>query len=92
MKQDEIPSAEEFLRNKPIAYVTNGLFEQSIEAMQEFAKLHVQAALKAASEKAELGEYNKGDHQVCFMADDMGDAWILDKQSILSAYPLDLIK
>lgn len=52
------------------------------EAMIEFAKLHVEAALKASAEKAEL-EYDS------FHKD--ADPWI-NRDSILSAYPLDQIK
>jgi hypothetical protein len=47
-------------------------------AMIEFAKLHVEAALKAAIKNAEI-DYWRGE---C----------ILDDDSILNSYPLDKIK
>ena len=50
-----IPTAEEYLNELvPIGSLS---FECGIEAMVEFAKLHVQAALEAAS-KVPLLEYN----------------------------------
>lgn len=49
-------------------------------------------ALKQAYQKAELKEQEKGDEQICFMANDMGDAYVLDKDSILNAYDLNNIK
>lgn len=52
------------------------------EFMIEFAKLHVEAALKEASEKAEL----EGDEGSIF------DYISVDKDSILNAYPLENIK
>jgi hypothetical protein len=50
----------------------------AIEAMIEFAKLHVEAALKEAAEKA-ITEEVWGDYYV-------------DKKSILNSYPLISIK
>lgn len=58
------------------------------KAMIEFTKLHVTQALKEAYNKAELKEQEKGDEQICFMSNDMGDAFVLDKKSILNAYSL----
>ena len=60
------------------------------EAMIEFAKMHVQEALKQASEKA--------DADFTYLGDDLkeiGAEYIevyTIKDSILNAYPLDLIK
>ena len=73
-----IPTAEEF--NNDIRYVTYSLDEKLIT----FAKLHVQEALKEASEKAEMnlvGETDAGSEY---------DG--VDKESILNAYPLTNIK
>lgn len=67
-----IPTAEEQL----MIYGT----KNSIEAMIEFAKLHVEAALKEASEQAEIE--NDWDNQ-------KGN---ISKDSILNAYPLENIK
>lgn len=56
------------------------------ETMIEFAKIHVEAALKSAAENAELDDI--GSHN--------GEEWIshtiVDKDSILKSYPLDNIK
>lgn len=52
------------------------------ECMIEFAKLHVEAALKAASEEADY--ITDGQEHIT-------DVWI-DKDSILKSYPLDNIK
>jgi len=54
------------------------------ELMIEYAKLHVEAALRTASEKAEL-DYWEGDCQLCRCN-------VINKDSILDAYPLTLIK
>ena len=64
----KIPTAKEQLE----IYGTS----HAIEAMKEFAKLHVEAALKAASENADLIETD-------------GD---IDRKTILNAYPLNNIK
>jgi len=85
MKQ--IPEAEEIIL-KHCNTKTNdyGTFFSSIsdiqcrDAMIEFAKLHVEAALKEASEKAIV------------YADEGGYSEFVDEQSILNAYPLDNIK
>jgi hypothetical protein len=50
------------------------------DIMIKFAKLHVQEALKQASEKAEL------------RLEKYSDDWYIDRSSILNAYSLDLIK
>ena len=51
----------------------------ALEAMIEFAKLHVEAALKEASEEAYVEVLDYNDYEV-------------NKQSILDAYPLENIK
>lgn len=51
------------------------------ERMIEFAKLHVQEALKQASDKA-----------VCYLNEHHPDEAFIDKQSILNAYSLTNIK
>jgi hypothetical protein len=78
--ENKIPTAEEFLNSKSIT----GIQANTISNwMIEFAKLHVEMALKEASEKAEL-KYRIND----ISCNDK----ILDKKSILNAYPLTLIK
>jgi hypothetical protein len=90
--ENNIPTAEEFYDKKDI----NGLPMSFNEKMIEFAKLHVEAALKQASEKATILENGK----------DIGNTYIWDayntcskdieyetnKDSILNAYPLTNIK
>lgn len=51
--ENKIPTAEEFIKNFNREEGHN--FEQDVpKAMQEFAKLHVEAALKEASEDANM--------------------------------------
>jgi len=76
-----IPTAEEFCKNfKPNGKTWQENFHQT---MIEFAKLHVKSALEAASENAvaEIEFCRNGDEYL-----------IVNKQSILTAYPLDNIK
>ncbi len=77
---EKIPTAEEFLR-KNIDYVLseNDCKEDVENAMIEFAKLHVEAALKAASENVKTKITNR-------------NASYVDKDSILNSYPLEKIK
>ncbi len=71
--EDEIPTAEKFLNSKGIT----GIQANTISNwMIEFAKLHVEAALKAASESESNGT----------------EGYKIYKDSVLSAYPLTLIK
>lgn len=71
MKQ--IPTAKEFLNSKP------GVFSvPTADWMIEFAKLHVEAALKAASKKSKNKEGQITDHKLT--------------NSILNSYSLDNIK
>ena len=74
-----IQSAEEFLKNFH-RQETHTLEEGVQEAMIEFAKLHVEAALKSAA----FGAYTK---DVKFTEDVE-----VDQESILNAYPLENIK
>jgi len=69
---------------------TNTCLAQTIiENMIAFAKLHVEAALKAATEKVELKADPNQDFRLqhCNCTD-----YIIDEQSILQAYSLDNIK
>lgn len=57
------------------------------DIMQEFAKLHVEAALKAAAENAKcIDEGSVNRHG------DWSEYYVVDKESILSVYPLNNIK
>lgn len=80
---NKIPTAEEFVKEfrktDPIALAES--IEHWIgQHCIEFAKLHVEAALKAASEKGEVYV------EEC-MGQRTGATWV-DEESILNSYPL----
>ena len=81
--QNKMPTAEEVMQNHLDPHDrlrVSKCYDMTLEAMKEFAKLHVEAALKAASEKAKI------DKSVTF-------GWEkVDRPSILKSYPLDNIK
>jgi hypothetical protein len=84
--ENNIPTAESFYDKKD----KNGLPMSFNEKMIEFAKLHVEQALKAASEKVRQIEdpyAYTGNTGSEYPAD-----YIVDKDSILNAYPLTNIK
>jgi hypothetical protein len=89
-----IQTAEEFLLNKKDACYSHGdlkdkLFtDDVINYMIEFAKLHVEAALKAASEKATVTPV---DHEE-ISEGSFRPIWGVDEDSILNAYPSTNIK
>lgn len=78
----EIPTALEFMK----ANISNVKYLQEI--MIEFAKLHVEAALKAASEKATVTPI---DHEE-ISEGSFRPIWGVDDDSILNSYPLENIK
>ena len=75
-------TAEEFMTQHDSMRMPRGVtYQKEIgEAMIEFAKLHVEAALKAASEKS------------CIQIDEHELSCSVDKKSILNSYPLTNIK
>jgi hypothetical protein len=78
---EKILTAEEFLiinDDKDFRLSMSGIYVS--EMMIEFAKMHVEAALKAASENADTKDVP--------YTDDIE----VDKDSILYSYPLDKIK
>jgi len=85
--KNTIPTAEEFFFNYSVNDEYDNLSkrckEEIIYKTIEFAKLHVEAALKAASEKAKT---TWEDHHF------ENNNKVVSKQSILNAYPLILIK
>lgn len=91
----KIPTARELLYKRAnIDRDENGdrvFFDWLIEEVAiEFAQLHVQAALEAASENVKkdlLPEDQRSDSRTPSMWD-----VIIDKDSIVNAYPLDQIK
>ena len=84
---NKLPTAKEFIDMHPGVNTYYNIYEhESVverggaeRAMIEFAKIHVKAALKETSEKAEVNVTNYNDYEV-------------DKNSILNAYPLENIK
>lgn len=81
---EKLPIAK-FILEENLLSVDSSVFKEghyfAIEqAMIEFAKLHVEAALKEASEKASV------------YADEGGYSEFVDEQSILNSYPLENIK
>ena len=76
---DNMITASEFL--------DKGNFNNTTDMMIEFAKLHVEAALKEASENFKM-KIKDDVHEL-----HMNDDWMeVDKNSILNAYPLENIK
>lgn len=74
---EKIPTILEFIQNNPTY--------NRAELATEFAKLHVQAALQTAAEKADIEVWL--DYQ-----GENGSSYIVDRQSILLAYPLENIR
>jgi len=109
---EKIPTAEEWLLNHKemskydVAYCDEGGYlgvneEALYKIMIEFAKLHVEAALKAASEKAITNVFPTDEEQWEHvpeiitsedLEDNEGIYLEVDKNSILNSYPLENIK
>jgi len=103
------PTAEEFIKDGNEGYnfrtvIDNLTDEQVLEAIREFAKLHVEAALKSAAEKVTMeltypSPYEDSNEQGLTYANadevsrggEYGSIEV-EKQSILNAYPLENIK
>lgn len=80
-KEDmNIKTAEEFVLD---SYELNYVDSELIEIMVNFAKMHVQKALEAALNNAEIDSVNMG-------ASEFQD--VVSSESILTAYPLENIK
>ncbi len=78
-----IPTAEEWLKHfEENAYPGTPISE----CMIEFAQMHVEAALKYASENAQRKKVYNGHSQRLFVKK------VIDKNSILNAYSLTNIK
>jgi hypothetical protein len=88
---EKIPTAEEFLKQFELGNTGKIDIEDAKEAIIEFAKLHVQEALKQASEKSLMKDVNED----CHYEDEEGnfpEIYFIDKDSILNAYGLNNIK
>ena len=84
----KIPTAEKFLNDFELGNTQKIDVEDAQQAIIEFAKLHVQAALKAADEKAIVTPI---DHEE-IAEGSFRPIWGVDSDSILNSYPLDRIK
>ena len=76
--ENKIPIAETLLKRGSGNFIHCTDYEDAVETMIEFAKLHVKAALKEASEHLPY--------------DDKLNQDMIVKQSILNSYPLTNIK
>ncbi len=86
-------TAKKFIEN----YIEENNDDSNIdieEALIEFARLHVEAALKAASDKAlVLDMQEKDTAEIMGVSSEYGDYnFTVDKSSILNSYSLDNIK
>jgi len=57
--ENNIPTAEEFLKDFELGKTGKVDIEDTKQALIEFAKLHVEAALKKASEDVEINYYDE---------------------------------
>jgi hypothetical protein len=82
--EGKIPTANELFEQYH-GFEADSSSRDIISLMVEFAKLHVEAALKAASDKASLTDFAYE-----FLQEGAYDA--IDKDTILNAYPVENIK
>jgi hypothetical protein len=92
-EENEVPRASKFYSNFVIENKSDG---KTLDLMTQFAKLHVQAALEAASYNAKLASYdNKANKPGTsgFTTITVNDVeWRPCSESILNAYPLENVK
>lgn len=81
--KNKIPTAEEFCKNYTRLRSAMAI-QDLIECMNEYAKLHVKAALEAAAENVCM------EHEEGSVINPEGD-WYINKKSILNSYPENLI-
>ena len=77
---ERVLTAEEFYHQ---AINDNTIGSSITDLMNAYAKLHVEAALKAASENAKVIDVGI-DYAI--------EEWVVEKSSILKSYPLENIK
>lgn len=82
--EGKIPTANELFEQYH-GFEADSSSRDIISLMVEFAKLHVEAALKEASEKVSLTDFAYE-----FLQEGAADA--IDKETILNSYPLENIK
>jgi hypothetical protein len=83
---EKIPTAEEVMQKHLDPHDclrVSKCYEMTLDAMKEFAKIHVEAALKEASEKAKMIDVGI-DYSIIL--------WEVDKDSIINSYPVENIK
>jgi len=85
--ENNIPTAEEFVMEGHLLVEDDEHRDDLAKSHIEFTKLHVRAALKEASKNAEITDIGNSNQY---------GEWVpcnvIDKDSILNAYPLDRIK
>ena len=93
MKENKIPSAEEFMNRETLLKYFNDENPFITDMLIKFAKLHVKAALEAAANNLKLYENMRSDTpQIMKNPFDTNCDFYIDRDSILSAYPEELIK
>lgn len=78
---NNIPTAENFFKEYDKASIP--MFPYIYQAMIAFAQLHIKAALVAAADNAELRTENMGSSEF---------QTVVDRNSILNAYPKENVK
>lgn len=86
---EKIPTAEEFARKYKD---DQSQYKSLTEYFQDFAKLHVKAALEAGANKANITRQHDGASLGQCIIDKEHRAVGIDRTSILKAYPLENIK
>lgn len=94
---NKLPTAEELLNNyrfKAGEHIGNSDFDLMMEYAKKFAEIHVEAALKEASEKAEINFHDKTDGvtNVSRWRENDLESITINQESILNAYPKENIK
>ena len=90
-----IPTAEEFVMKGHLRVEDDEQKDNLAKSHIEFAKLHVEAALKAASENAYVEYIDLDTNEIFDYTDVIFDANVgadVNKKSILNAYPIENIK
>jgi hypothetical protein len=87
----KIPTAEEFLKEKGLPMTAKHSSETGtyyiMDALKDFAQLHVEAALEAAAVNVKRLPPDEEYCHNCY-----GTSGVIDVNSILNAYPLTNIK
>ncbi len=92
--EKKIPSAEEFLKQKPWIH---GMSREDLSiAMIAFAKLHVEACKEEIAKNAEVSRDGRSEGKVYYVekydSSNKEQEFRVDTNSILNSYPLENIK